>query len=213
MRSISLLLSVAALSLATAASAQTEEQKHGQAAEATQAQTTPAARPAAAPKTEAQKTFEAMRVLAGEWEAPVTVTPDMPQMRGAKLKVTMRVLSRGNSIAHEFQEIDKPLDFTKYDHPLTMIYLGENKQDIELVHYCDAGNRPHMKSTISPDGKTIAFDFADITGPTKYGHMQRAVFTLIDDNHHREEWTFILPGDKQIVAAFDATRVRTVAQN
>jgi hypothetical protein len=35
---------------------------------------------------------------------------------------------------------------------------------------------------------------------------------LIDENHHREEWTFILPGDKQMVAAFDATRVQTVAQ-
>ena len=44
------------------------------------------------------------------------------------------------------------------------------------------------------------------------GHMQRAVFTLIDENHHREDWTFILPGDKQIVASFNATRVQTVAQ-
>jgi len=211
MRSISLLLSVAVLSLATAA-AQSEEHKHGQPAEAAKAQAEQPAKPAAAPKTEAQKTFEAMRVLAGEWEAPVTVSPDIPQMRGAKLHVTMRVLSRGNTIAHEFQEIDKPLDFTKYDHPLTMIYLGEGKQDIELVHYCDAGNRPHMKATISPDGKTIAFDFVDITGPTKFGHMKRAVFTLIDDNHHKEEWTFMMPGDKQIVAAFDATRVQTVAQ-
>lgn len=212
MRSINLLLSVAVLSLATAAQSQSKEHQHGQPAEATQVQPAPAAKPAPAPKTEAQKTFEAMRVLAGEWEAPVTVTPDIPQMRGAKLRVTMRVLSRGNTIAHEFQEVDKPLDFTKYDHPMTMIYLGEDKQDIELVHYCDAGNRPHMKATVSPDGKTIAFDFVDMSGPTKYGHMQRGVFTLIDENHHREEWTFILPGDKKMVASFDATRVQTVAQ-
>ena len=211
MRSVSMLLSVAVLSLVTAAQSQTEEHKHGQ-AEPAQAQAAPAAKPAPAPKTEAQKTFEAMRVLAGEWEAPVTLNPDIPQMRGAKLRVTMRVLSRGNTIAHEFQESDKPLDFTKYDHPLTMIYLGENKQDIELVHYCDAGNRPRMKATVSPDGKTIAFDFVDITGPTKFGHMQRAVFTLIDENHHREEWTFILPGEKKMLATFDATRVQTVAQ-
>jgi hypothetical protein len=212
MRSASLLLSVAVLSLATTASAQSEEHKHGQDAESPKAQAQEPAKPAAAPKTEAQKTFEAMRILAGEWEAPVTVTPDIPQMRGAKLHVTMRVLSRGNTIAHEFQEVGTPLDFMKYDHPLTMIYLGEDKQQIELIHYCDAGNRPHMKATVSPDGKTIAFDFVDITGPTKLGHMRRAVFTLIDENHHREEWTFIMPGDKQIVAAFDAKRVQTVAQ-
>ncbi len=212
MKSISLLLSVAALSLATAAQAPTEEHNHGQAAEANQSQAAPAAKAAPAPKTEAQKSFEWMRNLAGEWEAPVTVTPDIPQMRGAKLHVTMRVLSRGNTIAHEFQEAGTPLDFMKYDHPLTMIYLGEGKQDIELVHYCDAGNRPHMKATVSPDGKTIAFDMVDITGPVTRGHMKRAVFTYIDDNHHREEWTFIMPGDKQIVAAFDAQRVQTVSQ-
>ena len=212
MRSINLLLSVAVLSLATAAQAQTEEHQHGQAPEPAQAQAASAAKAAPAPKTEAQRSFEWMRNLAGEWEAPVTVTPDIPQMRGAKLHVTMRVLSRGNTIAHEFQEAGTPLDFMKYDHPLTMIYLGEGKQDIELVHYCDAGNRPHMKATVSPDGKTIAFDMVDITGPVARGHMKRAVFTYIDDSHHREEWTFIMPGDKQIVAVFDAQRVQTVSQ-
>jgi hypothetical protein len=210
MKSISLLLSVAVLSLATAA-AQSEEHKHGQPADAAKAQAEQPAKPAA-PKTEAQKSFEWMRTLAGEWEGNVTVTPAMPQMGDAKLHITMRVLSRGNSIAHEFQEAGKPLDFMKYDHPMTMIYLGEGKQDIELVHYCDAGNRPHMKATVSPDGKTIAFDLVDITGPTNRGNMKRAVFMYIDDNHHREEWTFVLPGNKEIVAAFDAKRVQTVAQ-
>jgi len=219
MKSVSLLLSVAVLSLATVAAQnqnQSQEHKHGQTAEAAKAApqqpATPAANPPA-PKTEAQKIFESMRAqLAGEWEGNVTVAPDVPEMRGARLHITMRTLSRGNTIAHELQEVDKPLDFTKYDHPMTMIYLGENKEQLELVHYCDAGNRPHMKATWSPDGKTVAFDFVDITGPTKYGHMRRAVFTLIDENHHREEWTFSLPGDKQIVATFDAKRVQTVAQ-
>jgi hypothetical protein len=212
MRSVSLLLSVAVLSLATAAFAQSEEHKHGQAAKAAEAQTQEPAKPAPAPKTEAQKTFEEMRSLAGEWEGPVTVTPDIPQMRGAKLHLTMRVLSRGNTIAHEFQEVGKPLDFMKYDHPLTMIYLGDDKQKLELVHYCDAGNRPRMQASASPDGKTVAFDFVDITGPTMYGHMHRGVFTYIDENHHTEEWTFILPGDKAIKAKMELTRVSQVAQ-
>ena len=212
MRSVSLLLSVAVLSLATAAFAQSEEHTHGQAAESPKAQAQEPAKPAPAPKTEAQKTFEWMRNLAGEWEGAVTVTPDIPQMRGAKLHLTMRVLSRGNTIAHEFQEVGKPLDFMKYDHPMTMIYLAEGKQQLELVHYCDAGNRPRMRASASPDGKTVAFDFVDITGPTNYGHMHSGVFTYIDENHHTEEWTFILPGNKPMRARMDLTRVSQVAQ-
>ena len=59
-----------------------------------------------------------------------------------------------------------------------------------LTHYCDADNRPRMVGKMSPDGKTVEFDFLDISGNLQYGHMQHAVFTLIDANHHTEDWTF-----------------------
>jgi hypothetical protein len=65
-----------------------------------------------------------------------------------------------------------------------------------LTHYCDAGNRPRMSARTSPDGKTVEFDFVDVSGPTKYGHMYHALFTVIDADHHIEEWTFKVPGDK-----------------
>jgi hypothetical protein len=64
-----------------------------------------------------------------------------------------------------------------------------------------------MVARTSPDGKTVEFDFVDISGNTKYGHMQHAVFTKIDDNHHIEEWTFMMPGDKPVHARMDVTRV------
>ena len=35
----------------------------------------------------------------------------------------------------------------------------------------------------------MEFDFLDIAGSTQYGHMQHAVFTAIDANHHTEDWT------------------------
>jgi hypothetical protein len=156
--------------------------------------------------TDAQKSFEQIKALAGEWDGPVTVNPPIPEMGDAKLHVTMRVTSRGTALVHEFQEAGKPLDYTKYDHPVTMFYVNEDH--LNLVHYCDAGNRPHMVARKSADGKTVEFDFADMSGGNERGHMEHAVFTMIDANHHTEDWTYRLPGDKPMHAHFDLARAK-----
>ncbi|MDP9268261.1 MAG: hypothetical protein M3P27_08050 [Acidobacteriota bacterium] len=168
-----------------------------------------------APKSEAQVSFDTIKTLAGEWEGPVGT--DMPEAmkkamkaQGANpdiqpLHVTMRVTSRGNVLVHEFQVAGTPLDATKYDHPVTMVYLDADK--LNLVHYCDAGNRPHMVAKSSPDGKTLEFDFAELSGSDKHGHMHHAIFTIIDANHHAEEWTYMLPTGTPVRARFELHRV------
>ena len=151
--------------------------------------------------SEAQKSFATMKTFAGEWEGPVAV-PEMPEMSGGKpLHLSLRVTSRGNAIVHELQEANTLLDATKYDHPVTMLYV-EGEQ-LNLIHYCDAGNRPHMVGKMSPDGKTVEFTLVDVSGSTQFGHMQHAVFTSIDANHHTEDWTYLMPGDKPMHAHFD----------
>jgi hypothetical protein len=156
--------------------------------------------------SEAQKSFDTMKTFAGEWEGPVAV-PEMPEMSDGKpLHVSLRVTSRGNSIVHELQEANTPLDAAKYDHPVTMLYVDGDH--LNLIHYCDAGNRPHMIGKMSPDGKTVEFTFVDISGSTKPGHMDHAVFTYVDVNHHTEDWTYIMPGDKPIHAHFDLQRTK-----
>src|SRR5947209_2363467 len=166
----------------------------------------------AASKSPAQVSFDTIKALAGEWEGPVKT--DMPEAmkkqigEGADLKplhVSMRVTSRGNVLVEEFQEAGTPLDAAKYDHPVTMFYLDADQ--INLVHYCDAGNRPRMTGKVSPDGKKMEFTFAELSGKNNYGHMHHAVFTVVDANHHIEEWTYMTPGDKPIQARFDLHRV------
>ena len=155
--------------------------------------------------SEAQKSFDVMKTFAGEWEGLVKV-PDAPEMNDAKLHVSLRVTSRGNALVHELQEANTPLDATKYDHPVTMLYVDGDQ--LNLIHYCDAGNRPHMTGKMSPDGKTVEFALVDISGSTKYGHMHHAVFTYIDANHHTEDCTYIMAGDKAIHAHFDLQRAK-----
>ena len=162
----------------------------------------------AAPKPDAQISFDTIKTLAGDWEGSVSIDPPQPQLEGTNkpLHITMRVTSRGNALVHEMQEAATPLDPAKYDHPVTMLYVDNDR--LNLIHYCDAGNRPHMVARKSADGKTVEFDFVDLSGGTEYGHMHHAVFTSIDASHHTEDWTYMMPGDKPLHAHFDLKRVQ-----
>lgn len=157
-------------------------------------------------KSDAQKSFDSLKGLAGTWQGSITMNPPMPDMDHTKAEITLRVTSRGNALVHEMQEAGTPLDSTKYDHPVTMLYLDGNK--LNLIHYCDAGNRPRMVARTSEDGKKVEFDFTDLSGGNDYGHMHHAVFTIIDANHHIEDWTYMMPGDKPMHAHMDLTRAK-----
>ena len=155
--------------------------------------------------SDAQKSFATLKTLSGDWEGMVTLDPPQPGYQSERYHISMRVTSRGNSVVHEMQLAGTPFDPTKYDHPITMFYLDTDR--LNLVHYCDAGNRPHMVAKKS-DGKTLDFDFVDMSGGNQNGHMYHVLFTLVDANHHIEDWTFMAPGDKLGLARFDLHRVQ-----
>jgi hypothetical protein len=158
-------------------------------------------------QSDAQKSFATLKALAGPWEGRVTTIPKMADMGDNTLTdVSLRVTSRGNALVHEMKAAGTADDPTRYDHPVTMLYLDGDR--LLLTHYCDAGNRPRMVARTSPDGKKVEFDFLDLSGGTQHGHMDHAVFTMIDANHHTEDWTYIMPGDKPMHAHFDLERTK-----
>ena len=112
---------------------------------------------------------------------------------GMSVQATIRVTSRGNAILHEITSSGSP------DNPITMIYVDGDR--LLLTHYCDSGNRPRMEGKISADGNSVEFTLVDITGNTEKGFMNRVAFTIVDANHHNEESTFMLPGNKPFRAA------------
>jgi hypothetical protein len=150
-------------------------------------------------QSEAQKPFETLKSLAGSWEGSVTVAPQQPEM-GKSIKVSLRVTSMGNALMHEMRQAERP------DDPITMLYMEGDR--LVLTHYCDAGNRPRMVGKLSPDGKTVEFEFVDVTGSTQHGHMHHAAFTVVDANHHTEDWTFMMQGDKPVHAHFELERTK-----
>ena len=143
------------------------------------------------PQSDAQKAFEKMKTLAGSWQGTIM---------GMSTQLTIRVTSSGNAILDEATASDRP------DNPITMFYVDGDR--LLLTHYCDAGNRPRMVGKISPDGKTVEFDFLDVSGSTDRGMMNHMVFTMIDANHHSEAATYMLPGNKPLVAHADFTRTK-----
>jgi hypothetical protein len=153
-----------------------------------------------APKSEAQTSFDTMKTLAGSWEGLIKTVPQEAAIEGKLMHVSFRVTSMGNALVHEMTGAGRP------DDPITMLYLDGDR--LLLTHYCDAGNRPRMTGKISPDGKTVEFEFLDVAGSTEYGHMHHAVFTVIDANHHTEDWTYMMPGDKPVHARVDLQRTK-----
>jgi hypothetical protein len=152
-------------------------------------------------QSDAQKSFDQLKTLAGSWEAVVKTDPPTPEADGKHVQVTLRVTSLGNALMHEMKVEGRP------DDPITMLYLDNDH--LTLTHYCDAGNRPRMVAKASTDGKTMEFEFVDVAGSTQYGHMHHVVFTVIDANHHSEDWTFMSPaGDKGVRAHFDLQRAK-----
>jgi len=156
--------------------------------------------------SEAQTVFAKLKAIAGSWQGTVTTDPPdafpkNPDPAKNVMNVTLRVTSMGNAIMHEMTSPARP------DDPITMLYVDGDK--LLLTHYCDAGNRPRMVGQVSPDGTQVEFNFVDITGPMKHGHMQRAMFTLINENHHKESWTFRLPDGKVVTGHFDLKRTKS----
>ena len=150
-------------------------------------------------QSDAQKSFDKLKTLAGSWEGQVTTVPPQAEIEGKLMQVTLRVTSMGNALMHEMTGAGRP------DDPITMLYLDGDR--LMLTHYCDAGNRPRMTGKMSPDSKSVEFEFLDIAGSTQYGHMHHAAFTVVDGNRHTEDWIF-MQNDKPVHAHFDLQRTK-----
>ncbi len=150
-------------------------------------------------QSDAQKSFDKLKTLAGSWEGRVATVPPQADMEGTPMQVTLRVTSMGNALMHEMKG-SGPQD------PITMFNLDGDR--LLLTHYCDAGNRPRMVGKMSPDGKTLEFEFLDVSGSTEPGHMQRVTFTFIDPDHHTEKWEFAMADGKTMGGVLDLKRTK-----
>jgi hypothetical protein len=139
-------------------------------------------------QTDAQKAFNAIKNMPGTWEGQTS--------EGDTVQVNFKAVSRGSAIVSEILGKEDMISVFNLDGSRLL-----------MTHYCAMGNQPRMQASVSPDGKTIIFNYVDATNlaTPDAGHMQRMVLTVLDENHHIEEWTFIDDG-KEHKAVFDLHR-------
>jgi hypothetical protein len=138
--------------------------------------------------TEAQRAFATIKSLPGTWQGK---SPEGP------VQVNFKITAGGSAVMSEILGHEDMISMFHLDGPGRLL----------MTHYCGAGNQPRMQASASPDGKTITFTYVDATNlaAPDAGHMQRMVLTLLDENHHTEEWTFADHG-KEHKAVFDLYR-------
>jgi hypothetical protein len=145
---------------------------------------------AAMADSDAKKSFDALKTLQGSWTGKTS--------GGMPVSVSFRMTAGDTTLMSEIH---------MGEEMMSMIHMDGDR--LLLTHYCGAGNQPRMQASLSPDQKTVVFDFVDATNldSPKAGHMHRAVFTILASDHHTEEWDFIEDGKDQ-KTIFDLKRAK-----
>jgi hypothetical protein len=140
--------------------------------------------------SDAQTSFEKLKALQGTWTG---------KAMGQDVQVSFRVTSGGSAVLSEIHA---------EGNMITMFHLDGDR--LLMTHYCGAGNQPRMTGTMSPDGKTITFNFLDATNllGTQPGHMERLVLTMLDKDHHTEAWEFKAKDGQKQQELFDLQRAK-----
>jgi hypothetical protein len=146
---------------------------------------------AALAQSDAQKSFDKLKTLVGSWQGK--------SADGKPVQISFRDTAGGTALMSEITAGEEDM--------ISMIHLDGDR--LLLTHYCPAGNQPRMKASLSPDGKTIMFDFVDATNLSspEAGHMHHAVFTFGDADHHSEEWDWMDHG-KGMREVFELQRAK-----
>jgi hypothetical protein len=125
-------------------------------------------------QSDAQKVLDRFKTLVGTWEGK--------SPKGQTSEVKYQLMAGGTAVMAESHMIGDEMN--------SMFYVDGDR--LMMTHFCPSGNQPRMQATISPDLKTVSFEFVDATnlaGP-QVGHMHKAVYLFSDAEHYSEEWTW-----------------------
>jgi hypothetical protein len=129
-------------------------------------------------QSDAQKALEKLKSLVGTWQGKTA--------KGQPVEDTFSLTAGGTAVMGD--------DRMGSEEMLSLFYVDGNR--LLMTHFCPSGNQPRMQATISPDLKTISFDFLDATNlpSPQAGHMHHAIYIFSDSDHYSQEWTWMQDG-------------------
>jgi hypothetical protein len=137
------------------------------------------------PEAKANPAFDKIKSLAGDWEAKV---------RQGEKEITagnrFTVISGGSAVLIG-EEMPGEGSMITVVHP--------DGSDLLATHYCAVKNQPRFVAVPSTDPNKIVFKFKDATNlaSPQAGHMNGVTFTLVDADHHTQEWLWSENGKEQ----------------
>ena len=125
-------------------------------------------------ESDAQKALDRFKSMAGSWSGKGA--------HGETAEVTYTVIAGGTSVM---------ADIKMGNEAMTSLFYVDGGR-LMMTHFCPSNNQPRMQAVISPDGKTVTFDFLDATNlpSPQAGHMHRAVYVFENADHYSEDWTW-----------------------
>jgi GH24 family phage-related lysozyme (muramidase) len=152
--------------------------------------TTPIAAPA-----NAEAAYERLKALEGSW--------DGTSSKGWTDQLTFKTIAAGSAV------IETSFDAHPGETMVTVFVLDGNR--LLLTHYCVARNQPRLvATTIADGGRRVTFTFLDATNLSSRdrGHMDKATFDFVDDDHFTTRWTWYQDGKESWMEEIRMTRRR-----
>lgn len=141
----------------------------------------------------ANAAFERFKQLDGDWIGRST--------KGWEEKISFKTIAKGSVV------VENSFDAHPNETMMTMFYLDIDR--LLLTHYCVARSQPRLEATTIEDGgRTITFTFLDATNlPSRdKGHMDKAVFRFIDEDHFTTQWTWYQEGKESWMEKIELER-------
>ena len=137
--------------------------------------------------------FDQFAALTGDWIS--AGKGDEPGM-----KVNYKLTSN-KSVVVETIDPGGPMEM------LTLIHKdGEN---LNLVHYCGAGNQPQMTASNKASGNSVPFKFVHGTNmKLTDNHMHNVTYTFVDEDHLKTTWVNYDKGKPTGTVVFNHVRVK-----
>jgi hypothetical protein len=134
--------------------------------------------------------WERLKSLVGSWQG---------ENEGRPVSVTYTLVSNGTAL---MENLDGG-----HDANMITMYTPDGAM-LLATHYCAAGNQPRMRATTSVDGKSLDFQFVDVSNVKGSSGevMRRLVVTFVDADHFHQQWTSRGEDGREHTSLFQYTR-------